>query len=451
MADWLDPKRAEQRIVEGVLRSDVTYTDLKTFFAALDLGDFEHEKARVLLSAAQAVFQATGRVSPDTLITALESQSGALTLVGGVDTVRKLAERAGAAGDLMGHLTIVSTAARRRTAAERAGKLSTLLASDLPAAKKLATELSTDISLLGDPVHESANLADLAAFGDKVEIFEQEVPTPYKHLNELISRRRDGGLPYGSLNAIGARTGIGKTTLLLSLLLSWLEQLKLGVALLNFEMTAAQLGRLLFAGLTGRNPWRAGFYPDFDQARTKYKTTVARWQQQGQLWLRNQGSPALDDVVAYLRIAADKGCRLAIIDTVNRVNIPTWKGRSRWEMMTVTLQRLEQFALERDLCLICTCQENRDRERSDRKDQSPRLSDLADSSEIEKVAATVLQLHRPRSTADPRTCAAHSELWVTKARISGQRGRFCRLAYDADHLLYRPAEGPEGLEELPDA
>ena len=73
---------------------------------------------------------------------------------------------------------------------------------------------------------------------------------------------------------------------------------------------------------------------------------------------------------------------------------------------------------------------------------------MADSSEIEKVAAVVLQLHRPLKLGSQTEYHPISELYVTKSRLGGKTGSMCRLKYDEDSRLFEDAGALKGRAEL---
>jgi len=437
MADRTSTIRlAEQRLVQGLLQRDASPSIVSEVLQELRLDYVTSDKARVVLSAIAQVHEATGRVSPEAVVTVLQQQSGAIQLIGGPEVVLKLAEPDRLAADPLGHLRLIKAEARRRELSKKARKLAAAATDDWPTARKIASEISSDAALVGDGAGEAVDLTELVGFADRVDVFAEEVPTPFRGANKMISRRPDGGLPYSAVVGISARTNSGKSTLLMTFLLHYLLKLKLPAGYVNFEMASDLLYRNLFAGVVGRDPWRAAEYKDFEAKRKQFKKTVATWKKNDLLYLRNQSSPNLDDVIAFLNTVADHGVRVVFLDTVNRVRVQT-RG-NRWEMMVTVLQRLEECALRRGLCLICACQENRqqDKERK-KKSHRPLLSDIADSSEIEKVSAVILQLHRPRKVGLSDEFADHSELYVTKSRVSGGHGGFCRLSYDPDYRIFR--------------
>lgn len=437
----------ENRAVQALLQADGATLGL--VLEDLDTKVFQVDGARLIFEAARDVFASTGTLSPEMLATRLGENEVWVKAVGGVEhgpkLIAALAQPDAAVGDLPGHLAMVRSADLRRNISKTAGALANTATSDWTKSQKIIDQLNATSAMVGDPSAETMDLAELAAWGGKVHVFGEEIPTPFSKLNEFLTAAAKGGLPYGSLIAMGARTGFGKSTLLMTFVMFYLMQLRLPLAYLNFEMSEAILSRRIFAGVTKGDPWRHDTYPDFDQKRALFEQVVMGWKARDLLFLRNQGSSSLDAVLGYLRSVTDKGVRVVFIDTVNRIHLPGGKGRPRWEMMIGTLQRLEQFALARDICIICACQANREQDR--RRNKRPMLSDLADSSEIEKVAAAVLQLHRPLVKGQNNVYRPISELYITKSRLGGKTGSMCRLKYNDDSRLFEGAEDKRGIEK----
>ena len=438
----------EQRAAQALLQADGATLGL--VLGDLDTSIFQRDGARLIFEAAREVFAATGTLSSEILATQLSENKSWVKLTGGVEQGAKLiadlAQPDSAVGDLPGHLALVRAADLRRKVSEKAGVLADKATTDWSEARRLLDQLSATSAMVGDPSSETMELSDLAEWAGKVHVFSQEISTPFPRLNKLITAGDKGGFPYGSLVAMGGRTGTGKSTLLMTFMLHYLMKLQLPVAYLNFEMSEAILSRRIFAGVTHCDPWRHEKYSDFEDKQALFEQVVLGWKADGLLYPRNQGSSSLDAVLGYLRSVTDKGVKIVFIDTVNRIHIPGGKGRPRWEMMIGTLQRLEQFALEKDIIIICACQENREQDR--RKSKQPILSDLADSSEIEKVAAVVLQLHRPLKPGSQTEYRSISELYVTKSRLGGKTGSRCLLKYCEDSRLFEDAGPLKGRAEL---
>ena len=443
-----DGRLLENRAVQALLQADSATLGL--VLEDLDAKVFQRDGARLIFEAARDVFASTGTLSPEMLATRLSENETWIQLVGGVEKgaelITMLARPDPAIGDLPGHLALVSSSDLRRKVSKAAEAVANKATSNWSETRKLIDQLSATSAMVGDPSAETMDLEKLAASAGKIHVFNQEISTPFPRVNKLISPGDGGGFPYGSLAALGARTGAGKSTLMMTLMMHFLMKLSLPLTYLNFEMSEAIFSRRIFAGVTHADPWRHEVYPDFDKRQAMFEQEVLGWKANNLLYARNQGSSSLDAVLGYLRSVADKGVKVAFIDTVNRIHLPGGKGRPRWEMMVSTLQRLEQFALEKNIIVICACQENREQDR--RQSKKPILSDLADSSEIEKVASVVLQLHRPLKKGSQNGYQPVSELYVTKSRLGGKTGSMCRLKYNEDSRLFEEAGPQRGREEI---
>lgn len=194
-----------------------------------------------------------------------------------------------------------------------------------------------------------------------------------------------GGLHNGELTIIGARPKMGKTALLLHMAAASgvprgiisAEQPAFQVA----QRHVASLGKVSLAdlrnGKIGENEMKAVII-------AKGKLSQAGY------WIHDRGSPSIGDVVSVARRWKHKNnIRALYVDYIQRINAP---GKERHHQVGAVARALKTIARDLNIPVVALSQVNRDVE--SRKNRRPMMSDLSDSSELEKEADQILTLYR---------------------------------------------------------
>lgn len=235
------------------------------------------------------------------------------------------------------------------------------------------------------------------------------VPTGLHAYDDLLS-----GLLPGLLYIIAARPGMGKTALLLTILLNAARAGK-KVALFSQEMSREQVILRLLAMATGINSskLRAGdlnpneyrhfvlIYPQVAQlpiyVTNAKRTTPSMILTKSLAW---QGMTGLDVVmIDYLQILSDGGM---------------FKPGQKVEKVSYFAEESKQIARDLDVPVVAAAQLNRALEQ--RQDKRPMLSDLKDSGSIEQEADVVTFLYRDVVYNEAREFPNKAELIVAKHR-----------------------------------
>lgn len=204
-----------------------------------------------------------------------------------------------------------------------------------------------------------------------------------------------GGLAPSQLHIVAGRPGMGKSVFGNTLALNVASQ---GgrVAMFTTEMSATAVIKRLCAAVARINA-------------TKVRTGSLTREEFGYLCHRSveelQGLPlTIDDTSAITpghilsrvrKIIADLGpVDLVVVDYLQRLHPDTTRqGGTKAEEINQIAQALKTMAGKLGVPVVAMAQPNRNSERRD--DKRPGLSDLADSSGIEKEADTVTMLYRP--------------------------------------------------------
>lgn len=247
------------------------------------------------------------------------------------------------------------------------------------------------------------------------------VDTGLRELND-----RTGGLVRGKVHTIGARPGMGKSTLLLQIARNVAAKGR-GAVFASLEMSKEELALKLLAGEAR---------VDHDRIRTG-KTHRAEWPAltaaaaalaKLPLTLRycpGATIPLLRSTVRQERNrlrARGAELVLVVVDYLQIMNGRRERGQSREEEVAGLMRGLLQVAAEFDVALVVASQLNRSLESRSNKSRRPQLSDLRESGAIEQDSYSVTLLYRDEKYNEATTRRGVLEANVAKAR-GGNEGR----------------------------
>jgi len=208
------------------------------------------------------------------------------------------------------------------------------------------------------------------------------IPTGLSELDDVL-----GGLHDSDLIVVGARPAMGKTALLLNMLLA--HDSPAGLA--STEQPQVQIGSRLLAieGRINASRLRNGTHDDEDLGRMA--AAVARLMER-ELVLCDRAGLTIGELQRLARRWKKKhGIQRLYVDYVQRL-----KGNnprdSRIDQVSEVAQGLKEIARELNIPVVALAQVNREVEK--RTDKRPNMGDLANSSEIEKEADQILMLYR---------------------------------------------------------
>lgn len=214
-----------------------------------------------------------------------------------------------------------------------------------------------------------------------------------------------GGAHPGDLIVIGARPGMGKSTLAVDIGLNVAKSGR-GVSVISCEMTHEQIGRRLVSAqareLSISVPYHALRAGRLDESQKLVADQAAAALMNIPLIIDDRRKPALSQIFASVKTAARKFARqgvalgLIIIDHMQLVGSPAAYKGNRTAEVTEISGELKALARDMGVPVIVCSQLNRDLEGRDRdmKDRRPTLRDLRESGAIEQDADIVLLLFR---------------------------------------------------------
>ncbi len=220
------------------------------------------------------------------------------------------------------------------------------------------------------------------------------------------------GLQFGEQTVIGARPSAGKTALACNIVERVCLRDGIPTAFISLEMSPAALMKRMLSSWASI-PMRAiksGVLTEkeLDQVHNFTRLVVS-----GPLFIEDGvgGMNANQVVGAVRRLCRKHGVKLVVIDYLQKIKPVTRHEKRTYEVGEVS-GMLKALAVQTGVALVTIAQLNR--EPSKDKQRAPQVSDLADSSQIERDADTVALLHRPDRAESP-----------TKLIIAKQRDGEC--------------------------
>ena len=254
------------------------------------------------------------------------------------------------------------------------------------------------------------------------------VATRWRQINRMT-----GGMQYGEQTIIAARPSIGKTAIGMNIVHQACILDKVPTLVVSLEMTPAALQRRLIADEASVpiSAIRDGACNEGDFKRIMAAQVKIR---KAPMWFIDgtNGISASKLAAEVMRFSSNFGIRLVVIDYLQKV-LPDERHEKRTYEVASVSGKLRAAAVQSKVAMVTLAQLNREAE-SD-KGRKPRISDLADSGQIERDADCIIMIHRERSGEDTHT----TELIIGKQR-DGETGsamvhfdgKFCRFS-DTTH------------------
>lgn len=228
------------------------------------------------------------------------------------------------------------------------------------------------------------------------------IVTGFTGLDRLLD-----GLQYGELTIVGARPSQGKSALGLAIADRAAIQDRIPTLFVTLEMSVPALMRRLLSanksiplasikqGQLTENQFviATGFITLLNQCPLHFLDHVA--------------GVKMDQLAAEIRTQHRRhGIQLVIVDYLQKIKASEANEKRCYEVASIS-QQLKALAVQTNAAVLCMAQLNREPEKE--RNRAPRLSDLADSSQIERDADSVLLLQLDKETCD-------AKLWVAKNR-----------------------------------
>lgn len=238
-----------------------------------------------------------------------------------------------------------------------------------------------------------------------------------------------GGLVPGELGIIGARPSIGKSALGVTITNHACLTSGVPTLFVTCEMGIPALCRRLFAVRyqIKMNNLKQG---TLTKEEHKHLPSFKKELEKDLYWINGVSGLSLKTLTQEAKIAVEShGVRLVIVDYLQKLKAPEKAEKRTYEVAQVSGE-LKAIALRHNVAVLALAQLSR--EAAKEKGRSPRLTDLADSGQIERDGDMIGLLDRNRSEADPDgtdatlLVAKNRDGEVGKVRLCF-RGEYCRF------------------------
>lgn len=239
---------------------------------------------------------------------------------------------------------------------------------------------------------------------------------------------KTSGFQFGEVTVLASRPSIGKTAIACNMVDKVCLMNGIPTLVLSLEMSATALcRRLLSSRMTvPMNTLKSGSYTNDDQRKFAiFNATLNK----SPLFIQESfGSMGASEAAAMIRRHVKRHkVRFVVLDYLQKLKSDHKHEKRTYEVAEAS-GVLTAAVRETGVAFLCLAQLNRESERD--KGRHPRLSDLADSGQIERDADNVLLLHRDRTDQQKP-----AQLIIAKQR-DGEvgmiplhfDGRYCRFS-----------------------
>ncbi|MFG1683554.1 replicative DNA helicase [Nonomuraea sp. NPDC049269] len=374
--------------------------------------DFYNSAHREVFAAVLTLAEDGNPVDPAAVLGVLAAE-GKLERVGGGPALAELMENAAVGPAVTFHARIVKADAVRRRGHEAGQRIKQLFSnhafdvdSDPDLARKLLEEalavggdrpMVTAAELVGPTMDDLAN-REAQMVG---------VPTGYKDLDDILP-----GLRPGQLVVVGARPGIGKTTIGLDIARHVAVRRQYPALFVSLEMSHSEVMHRLIAAESRVDLHRMQNRDLNDDDWMRMAEGAPRIAE-SRLVIDDTPAAGLAHIRSRLRdMARTNPARLVVVDYLQLMS--GGRAENRQQQVADLSRGLKLIAREHEVPLMVLAQLNRGSEH--RQDKRPQMSDLRESGAVEQDADVVLLLHR-EAAADPESKHAGTvEVIVAKQR-----------------------------------
>lgn len=236
------------------------------------------------------------------------------------------------------------------------------------------------------------------------------------------------GLQHREMAIIAARPSIGKTAIAIAIAHKAAVQDKVPTLFVSLEMSKEAIFRRTVSaiGSISMQHLKSG---DLSEGDMKSMMSASAKISTSPLWfLDGSSSQSISAITASVRRAVRKHqVRLVIVDYLQKVKAADRSEKRTYEVAEVS-GKLKDVAVQTGVAMLCLAQLNRESEKD--KGRQPRLTDLADSGQIERDADLVMLLDRDRKESSGEAFIIiakqrDGECGIVKLHYEGQ---FCRFS-----------------------
>lgn len=254
-------------------------------------------------------------------------------------------------------------------------------------------------------------------------IFDQAnlINTGIPILDSVIS-----GMTRGEISIIAGRPGNAKTTVAANIARNLINDGK-RVVMFNREMPNVEMMKKFMAMESMYLPYRNLRHNiDIDKSRLEEVSESIRQKYEGNLFMFDD----IRDLDGSFREIKAISPDVVIDDHIGLIEYPSNDNRDLRHKIGDTTRKYKWLAKSEEMCVLLVSQMNRNMEH--RNDRVPRLSDLAESGNLEQDAEMVMFSHYPWVTryGDDGNSECYLELIIAKNRYGNTN--LCKVGYDGN-------------------
>lgn len=235
-------------------------------------------------------------------------------------------------------------------------------------------------------------------------------------------------LVQGDFLIIGATTGTGKSSFLLNLMESFMNDYQ--CIYFNMEMSKSTIYKRLIS-IKANMPIRDVLNPQTDEDKEKVLKAAEDIERAG-IVVEHKSTGMRDIRSVVVKNKRPDKHTIVFIDHLGLTRSDNSKNaKSLYEQMTEVAKDIRQMCLEEDCTVIGASQFNREAYSTD--DYS--LAMLKDSGELENSASKVIFIHRPKDTERKIVTNVELNLEIAKNR-DGMLG-FIKMEYDKEKQIFK--------------
>jgi replicative DNA helicase len=203
------------------------------------------------------------------------------------------------------------------------------------------------------------------------------------------------GLQLREMALIAARPSIGKTAIAIAIAHRAAIQDKVPTLFVSLEMSREAIFRRMVSTI-GSIPMQNLKSGDLTDGDMRSMSTASAKIANSPLWfLDGPSSHSISSITAHVRRAVRKHhVRLVIVDYIQKVKAADRSEKRTYEVAEVS-GKLKEIAVQTGVAMLALAQLNRESEKE--KGRQPKLSDLADSGQLERDSDLVALLNRDRT------------------------------------------------------
>ncbi|GMO50560.1 MAG: replicative DNA helicase [Treponemataceae bacterium] len=239
------------------------------------------------------------------------------------------------------------------------------------------------------------------------------IATGFDELDNLTS-----GFQNSDLIIIGARPGVGKTSLALSMIQHISIRNRIPAAFFSLEMPHQQIGMRLIAqeARLDSGKLRSGFLRDVDMAKIQ---DAAGKCYDAPLWISDSPSKMINIRTTTRRMVKDYGIKIIFIDYISLIQSDDSR-LPRHEQVAEISRSLKALARELNIPIVALSQLSRDIEKAEHRSR-PVLADIRESGSIEQDADAVIFIHPIPQKDKPEEGKKEDEGQETELILAKQR------------------------------